>query len=118
MKEYVIKTTETTSGKFYIRANSEEEAMEKFAKNMVDGGYRDMMDEVENFSAEIVEHTVIDGTELETLYSPEGDVTFIMEYTYKNGDLVAERVVGYYHGKPNDEDTEIYKNKGTVSIMI
>lgn len=55
-------------------------------------------------------------TELYTVYSPEGDMTFIMEDTYENGDLVSVEVVGFYLGKPNEEHTCKYYDK-VLSLM-
>ena len=118
MKEYAIAAKETTSGTFYIRANSREEAMEKFEEMTTDGGYRDMMDEVESFYTEIVKETVIDGEDYETGYIKEMDMTVIIKYVYKSSVPIMEQIVGYYHGKPNDADTEKYKNSGVVGVMI
>ena len=118
MNEYTIVARETTIGTFYIRANTEEEALSKFKEMTVDGGYRDMMEDVESFDAQIVDHTIIDGKEIETLYCPEGDMTFIMEYTYKRGEMIAEQVIGYYHGEPNENCTEKYKDKGTFCLFV
>ena len=106
--EYTIVARETVSGTFYIRAGSEEEALAKFEELTLDGGYRDMMDDVDDFHADIVSHTVINGTELEQGYIPEMDVTIIWEYTYQNGELIKEQIVGYYHGEPNNYNLKQY----------
>ena len=119
MKEYTIVARETTSGTFYIRANSPEEAREKFYDEMMgDGSYEDNMVDVVDFSAEIVEHRVIDGTEIETGYIPEMDMTVILQYTYRNGDPVAEQIVGFYHGEPDAEMTKEFSTKGTTAVLI
>lgn len=117
MKEYAIKAKETTSGIFYIRANSEEEALSKFAELTVDGGYRDMMEEVEEFTTEIVEYTMIDGAELEQFYLSETDTTIIWEYTYEDGELIKEQIVGYYHGKPTEENMKQYAYHGVIGRL-
>lgn len=118
MKEYTIFAKETTSGTFYIRANSPEEARQKFEEMMLDTNYRDMMEDVEEFSAEIVDSRVIDGTEIETGYIPEMDMTVIIQYTYRNGELITEQIVGFYHGKPDDEMTKEFSTKGTVAVLM
>ena len=38
-----------------------------------------------------------------------------MEETYKDETLVKSEVVGFYHGKPNKDDTEYYKYGRTVA---
>ena len=43
-------------------------------------------------------------------YSKDGDITFLMRETYLRSELVKSEVVGFYHGKPNKEDTEHYKD--------
>ncbi len=118
MREYEIVAKETTSGTFYVRANSEEEALAKFEDMTIDGGYRDLMEDVEDFSVNVVAHRVLDGDEIETAYVPDMDMTVIVKYTYRNGAAVAEQIVGFYHGEPNDHDTEYYTGKGTVATMF
>lgn len=45
-----------------------------------------------------------------TSYAPSDDMTFILEKTYDmNDDCVSTEVIGFYHGEPNDEDTEVFK---------
>ena len=48
--------------------------------------------------------------EFYTIYEKHSDITFIMEDTYKNGELVSEAVVGWHHGEPC-EDTKRYIGK-------
>lgn len=48
---------------------------------------------------------------LYTTYSEELDVTFIMEDTIQDDDIIKTEVKGFYYGNPNDEDTEYYYNK-------
>lgn len=50
-------------------------------------------------------------TELYTVYSPEGDMTFIMEDTYEGEDLKSVEVKGFYFGEPNDIETFEYYGK-------
>jgi len=45
----------------------------------------------------------IEDVKVYTAYSQEADITFIMEYKGKT-----TRVVGFYYGEPNEEDTERY----------
>lgn len=118
MNEYTIIARETISGTFYIRANSEEEALQKFNEMTEDGGYRDMMENVDSFTTEIVEHRVMDGTDIETGYISEMDMTVIIQYTYKAGVPIAEQIIGFYHGEPNDKDTKEYVGKGIAAIMV
>lgn len=47
-------------------------------------------------------------TKIYTLYSNEGDMTFIMEDTYKGNQLVSTEVKGFYYGEPKDEYTKEY----------
>lgn len=113
-KEYTLKATETTSGIFYIRAASKEEAVEKFLDETDDGGYRDMMETVESFTVDIVDEEIIDGTEIKAFYLRETDTTIIWEYTYENGATVREQIIGYYHGTPDEENTERYAYLGVI----
>ena len=48
-------------------------------------------------------------------YSEQGDITFIMMETYLRLVPIKSEVVGFYYGKPNKEDTEQFKNRGTVA---
>lgn len=58
------------------------------------------------------------GTIFATGYAQEIDTTFIMKYTKnENGEICHEEVVGYYHGEPEEELTEYYKDKG-VSCSV
>ena len=49
--------------------------------------------------------------EVYTLYSQEGDITFIME-DKKN----TTSVVGFYYGEPNDENTREFRGKLTAEF--
>lgn len=114
MKEYRFKVTQIGFSVLTGFGNTKEEALEEL-KNT----YKALTPHVmERTTYELLDYRVLDGTETETVYSAEADTTFIMNYTYRNGDLVAEEVIGFYHGKPNDEDTKTYATKGTVAITI
>ena len=46
----------------------------------------------------------------ETCYSEKDDKTFIMEVTYDlHENPLMERLVGWYYGKPNEDDTRKFK---------
>ena len=114
MTEYEIKVKETLSGTFYIRAESPEEALKTFNDYVeTDTGYRDMMEDVEDFSAEIVNKRIIDGKELTQGYIKEMDSTVIVEYTYMRGEIASEQIVGFYHGEPYEDGIKEYAYKGT-----
>lgn len=56
---------------------------------------------------------------LYTVYSPEGDMTFIMVDTYDaDGEPLATECVGWYYGAPNDEDTAAYTGKLKAEYMM
>ena len=44
-------------------------------------------------------------------YSPDTDMTFILEDTFKDDDLISTEVKGFYFGKPNDEYTKQFYGK-------
>ena len=45
-------------------------------------------------------------TEIQTAYSKEADMTFILkETTSMDGDPISTEVVGFYYGEPNERDT-------------
>lgn len=50
---------------------------------------------------------------IETAYSVENDMTFIMEWKYRTlpEEIESCECIGFYFGKPNEKDTEIYKHK-------
>lgn len=48
-------------------------------------------------------------TEIQTAYSKEADMTFILkETTSADGDPISTEVVGFYYGEPNERDTRNY----------
>ena len=48
---------------------------------------------------------------LESCYSPSYDITFIMEETYKDGEIISSEVKGFYYGEPDEESTEYFNGK-------
>ena len=50
-----------------------------------------------------------------TMYQNEYDVTFIMVDTWEDDEIISTECVGWYYGKPNKEDNELFvgKLKGT-----
>lgn len=46
--------------------------------------------------------------EIVPMYCPTEDRTFLMEEVRIGSILVREKLVGWYYGEPNDEDTKIY----------
>lgn len=46
-----------------------------------------------------------------TVYAEQEDITFIMEETSRTGKLCSLAVVGFYHGVPTEENTELYRGK-------
>ena len=51
--------------------------------------------------------------EIYTLYSPEGDITFIME---DKGNTTS--VVGFYYGEPDEEATKMFRGKLTAHFEL
>lgn len=48
---------------------------------------------------------------LESCYSPSYDITFIMEETYKDGEIISSEVKGFYYGEPDEESTKKFNGK-------
>ena len=48
---------------------------------------------------------------LESCYSPSYDITFIMEETYKDGEIISSEVKGFYYGEPDEEATKEFNGK-------
>jgi hypothetical protein len=46
-----------------------------------------------------------------TVYAKNHDMTFIMEDTYHNGEVITTECVGWYWGEPNDEATQEFIGK-------
>lgn len=53
------------------------------------------------------------------VYSREGDMTFIMKDTYDaDGEPISTECVGWYHGEPDDESTEIFTGKLKAEYLM
>ena len=44
-------------------------------------------------------------------YARNDDITFIMEDTYKNGEIISTEVKGFYYGEPDEKSTEYFNGK-------
>ena len=54
---------------------------------------------------------------IETAYSKEADMTFILKWTpLETGEMRVE-VVGFYYGEPDETATCQYANAGVVAII-
>ena len=80
--------------------------------NRPDGNY-DPRDIENNLQFELED--AITEVKVVEYYSEQGDITFLMEETYKGSDPVKSEVVGFYYGKPNKEDTNYYKYGHTTA---
>lgn len=50
--------------------------------------------------------------ELIGCYSPQNDMTFVMEYIINdNNEVTSEELVGYYYGEPTDENNKEFSNR-------
>lgn len=54
---------------------------------------------------------------IETAYSSEADITFIIKYTTLGNDNVRMEIIGFYFGEPDENATQIFKDKGLVAII-
>lgn len=45
------------------------------------------------------------------VYSPDGDMTFIMKDTFKNDEPISTEVVGFHYGEPDEDSIKDFKNK-------
>ena len=43
-----------------------------------------------------------------TVYAMEGDMTFIMQETYEDGDLKCTECVGWHYGEPDKDSIESF----------
>ena len=50
-------------------------------------------------------------------YTMCNDATIIWEWIYKGDELIRERIVGYYHGKPDKNETKKYAFRGVEAIL-
>lgn len=46
-----------------------------------------------------------------TLYSNEGDITFIMEDIFINGEVRSTEVIGFHYGEPNEDSISSFSGK-------
>lgn len=53
----------------------------------------------------------MDKKEVYTCYSPETDITFIMEDIYKNNECISTEVKGFYYGETTEENTKEFYGK-------
>lgn len=54
----------------------------------------------------------MDKKEIYTCYSPDTDITFIMEDIYnKNNELISTEVKGFYYGETTEENTKEFYGK-------
>lgn len=49
----------------------------------------------------------------EAHYAESADMTFIVCDEWNGEEIISTEVVGFYYGKPNEESTEYFKDKGT-----
>ena len=56
-------------------------------------------------------------TEVFTAYSPEVDMTFIVEEV-TNDDNITIKVVGFYYGTPNDDCTRVFYGKNEAVLEL
>ena len=45
------------------------------------------------------------------IYQNNYDITFIMQDTYKDDQIILSECVGWYHGEPNEDDNNYFTNK-------
>jgi hypothetical protein len=70
------------------------------------GSILDALESIVADSGEIWNDTIT-----ETTYDPHQDMTFIWSNTYYHGELKEQELQGFYHGEPNADATNTYKNK-------
>lgn len=52
-----------------------------------------------------------------TVYS-SNDMTFIMEETYKNGELVSTEVIGFHYGEPYEGSVKDFSGKRKAKFLM
>lgn len=59
---------------------------------------------------------IVDKKEIITTsaYVPYLDMTIIVEDIWENGNMIRTEIKGFYYGKPDKEQIEIFKEKGVV----
>ena len=45
------------------------------------------------------------------VYASVGDMTFIVQDTYKNGELLSTEVIGFHYGEPDANSVDWYSGK-------
>ena len=50
-------------------------------------------------------------------YTVGNDSTIIWEWAYKGNALIRERIIGYYHGEPNDDDLREFAYGGVDGLL-
>ena len=78
-------------------------------------GSEDICDEIET-NNESEEDYIVTKTEmtLSSVYVDSCDMTMIIEDTWVDGEPRRTEIKGFYYGKPSEENTNIFKNKGVV----
>ena len=111
-KKYLVKHRETSFNYIEVDdASSDEEAIKKASEI----AYSDKYEGCDKFEEEefiVVSSKIIDGTELKQEYIERIDATVIIEYTYKDENLIGEQIIGYYHGEPYKDGIKEYAYKG------
>ena len=49
--------------------------------------------------------------EIYACYARNDDITFIMEETYKNGEVISTEVKGFYYGEPDEKANNDFYGK-------
>lgn len=53
-----------------------------------------------------------------TIYAPEGDLTFIMQDTYVDGELKSTEVIGFHFGEPNENSIQCFGGKMKAEFTL
>ena len=53
----------------------------------------------------------LNGKIIEEHYAETADITFIVEDTYKDGEIISTEVKGFYYGEPDEENTKEFYGK-------
>lgn len=112
MRFEVILTCETKYRKF-IEAESKEE-VKRLAREWEKSGIQNPDGECDGSYIDV---DLYNGTQIETSYCPSSDTTFITKIIYKDGELIARQVTGFYSGEPNEDSTRIYDGELTAYLL-
>ena len=52
-----------------------------------------------------------------TIYAPNGDITFIMQDTYRNGEFRSTEVIGFHYGEPYEKSIEDFGGKRKAKFI-